>query len=296
MPDEIMQVADIVKKGKAVLFAGAGVSAEAGLPIWPVALEQLANHISERDLLLAQVMRKRIKSQKLLEAAELYYLADTDYDFKISGLELTFGKEPKITDRLRHLVRLKPTAFITTNYNLTIEHTWSNVFGKAIHSLHNREEEFPTAYRKLNGGQPFVFHIHGSIEAPRHIIFSQSSFDGLLKKDEYLQFLRHILMTRSLIFIGLSFDDPALKKFLSFAREKLSLICEQPSFACVERNELDLARTLQEAHVTSIFYEKGKNHEELWNLIDEIYKETIKTTVRVPLEPPETNGIGVGPS
>ena len=31
MPDEIMQVADIIKKGKAVLFAGAGVSAEAGL-------------------------------------------------------------------------------------------------------------------------------------------------------------------------------------------------------------------------------------------------------------------------
>ncbi len=186
---------------------------------------------------------------------------------------------------------LKPTAFITTNYDLTIEHTWSNVFGRAIHSLHNREEEFPTAYRKLNGGQPFVFHIHGSIEAPRHIIFSQSSFDGLLKKDEYLQFLRHILMTRSLIFIGLSFDDPALKKFLSYAREKLSLICEQPSFACVERNELDLARTLQEAHVTSIFYERGKNHEELWNLIGEIYKETIKTTVSVPLEPPENEEI-----
>jgi hypothetical protein len=282
MENEIRDIADLLRKGLGLLFIGAGVSVEAGLPAWPVAMEMLAEHISQRDASLAQVMRDRIKSGKFLEAAEFYNLADTDESFKIYGLETVFGKEPKITDRLRSLIRLIPSSFVTTNYDLVIENTWSDVYGKNILSLRNISEEFVTAHRSLNTGKQFVIHIHGSMEAPRDIVFSKSHFDDLLKIDEYFHFLRHVFMTKSIIFIGLSFRDPALRRFLDYAGEKLSLICERPSFAIIERNEVDLAQVLEKARVIPILYDKGKNHEELWNLILEVRKEVVKTEA-VPL-------------
>jgi hypothetical protein len=287
MGKEIAEIVDLLKKRKAIFFLGAGISVEAGLPSWPKAIEQLAGYISEKDLSLAQGMKDRLKSIKLLEAAELYYLSDTDEDFKIKGLESVFGREPQITDRLRHLIGSSPSAFITTNYDLVIEQIWSEVWHKNILSLRNNKEEFMTAYRKLNEGQQFVFHIHGSMEAPREIIFSKSHFGNILNKEQYFQFLRHIFMTKSLIFTGISFDDPALRQFLNYAVENLSIICEQPSFAFIENKELDLGQILQKAHVTPIFYSKQGNHGELWTIIKEIY-DSISKEEKVPtVEPTE---------
>ena len=287
MGKEIAEIIDLLKKRKAIFFLGAGISVEAGLPSWPKAIEQLAGYISKKDSSMAQVMRDRLRSMKLLEAGELYYLSDTDEDFKIKGLELVFGKEPKITDRLRHLIGISPSAFITTNYDLVIEQIWSDVWHKNILSLRNNKEEFPTAYRKLNEGLPFVFHLHGSMEAPRDIIFSKSHFENILNRDEYLQFLRHIFMTKSLIFVGLSFDDPALKQFLDYAIKKLSIICEQPSFAFIGSEELDLGQILQRAHVTPIFYSNEGDHGKLWSMIKEIHDFIRKEEKFPAVEPSE---------
>jgi len=142
MINPIEQIVDAIKKGKALFFVGSGVSAEAGLPTWPKAMELLADHIYKADRSIAVAMKDRIRSLKLLEAAELYYLSDTDEDYRIKGLELVFGEEPQITDNLRCFIGISPSAFITTNYDLALEHTWSDVFHRSILTLRNNKRNF----------------------------------------------------------------------------------------------------------------------------------------------------------
>jgi hypothetical protein len=67
------RLTEILGGDPCTLFAGAGVSAFAGLRTWVEYLTSLADVLSEYEPDLATVMRKRIKRNLLPEAAHSYF-------------------------------------------------------------------------------------------------------------------------------------------------------------------------------------------------------------------------------
>ena len=134
-----------IKQGKSCIFAGAGVGMEAKLPSWDEALKGLASYIGQFDKYSEAIILERIKKKLYLEAAEYYFLADTIDNNKLHGLEQLFGKPPQINDNLKSLIKLNIKQFITTNYDLTIEESWSRVNQSSIPSLSNGADDFTSA-------------------------------------------------------------------------------------------------------------------------------------------------------
>ena len=66
------QLAIIFNDGPCSLFAGAGVSARAGLPVWTQYLDLLADKTRAYEPLTAELVHKRIQSKLFLDAASLF--------------------------------------------------------------------------------------------------------------------------------------------------------------------------------------------------------------------------------
>src|SRR3954470_11460083 len=99
-----------------VLFAGAGVSARAGLPVWPTYLAEVAEIIRKDDPLIANAMRQWVAQGHLTKAASLVYLSpDVREADKFEALARPLRKYD--SGRLVNLARLPFQAFITTNFD-----------------------------------------------------------------------------------------------------------------------------------------------------------------------------------
>lgn len=233
-------------------------------------------------------MRDRISKKKYLDAAQFYYMADTTADTRSRGLETIIGRAPKINDNIKCLIRLDCKHFITTNYDSTLEDAWASVCGNAIDSLANGTDDFTGAHRLMNQDKPFVIHIHGKMANPNSIVLSRSHYDSLTKRPEYFEFLRHVLMTKSILFIGFSFYDPALQAFMEYTKAHLQLRCEQPSYALIPRDYHDLANFLKEANTEPICFDQKDDHSGLWEMI-RWFKAELKKDAQIQARPPSAD-------
>lgn len=102
----ISDLAENLVAGNSILFSGAGVGVEAQLPNWEQSLSNLAEYVKAYDSNIASAMVDRIKKKYFLDAAELYYMADTTPDYRLKGLESIFGKKPVITSNIQTLMKL----------------------------------------------------------------------------------------------------------------------------------------------------------------------------------------------
>lgn len=257
-----------------ILFSGAGIGIEAGLHSWENSLQLLAEHIKAVDEDISSAMIKRVRSEKYLEAADLYYRALATPKIIYDGLEMVFKITPHITDNLRSLIRLNFSGFVTTSYDLTIENSYSDVTKRALLPLSNLPAHFVSAQRCIDKSEHFIIHIHGSVADLSNIVLASEHYEHLYNLEAWKIFLVHLLRTRSVLFLCSSFKDPSLKLLFQYASKYLNIICEQPSYAFVSKDDKETMGLLQGASVNVIPFDSGSDHRGIWRLIHDLIKQT----------------------
>nr|WP_261397496.1 SIR2 family protein [Nitratireductor aquimarinus] len=115
-------------------------------------------------------------------------------------------------DELDALRGIKPHAIITTNYDRMIEMIFPDhepIVGQ--HILRGQQ---------LSVGE--VYKIHGSIEEPDSIVFTQTDYDEFAKKKKFLSAkLLTFFNEHPLLFVGYSASDPNIRSILSDIDEAL---------------------------------------------------------------------------
>jgi hypothetical protein len=124
----------------------------------------------------------------------------------INRFDATYRKE------ISALQQIRPHAVITTNYDRMLEIIFPDhqpVVGQQI----------------LKGSQVLIgeiFKIHGSVDDPDGIVFTQSDYDAFVKKKKFLSAkLLTFFNEHPLIFIGYSATDPNIRSILSDIDEAL---------------------------------------------------------------------------
>jgi hypothetical protein len=199
------------------LFAGAGVSARAGLPVWHGYLQHLAKIADAYEPLVGRLIRKRVDSNLLIQAADAYTGC-----IEIPAGELRRQLQEPLTSKhydakkLAPLVALPFDFIVTTNYD------------RAIHdacTLNQRvaktaELNDPSLAHALYWEDFFVARIHGRAEIPESIVLDSAGYKSLDLNAEYNDFLHQTFKRRSCLFVGFSFLDPAINKILNFIAKK----------------------------------------------------------------------------
>ena len=199
LEQDIRFLAEELEKGKLVVFVGAGVSKNSGLPEWEELIKNYADYrgikefTSKQFLTIPEEVFERYGSLKYYEIAEKRFL----------------GKYvPNSIHRI--LKKMKLTYIITTNYDTLIEDEIKNL------QIVSKDEDLP--YTNSN---KMLIKMHGDFEN-KNIVLKQSDYDNYEKNFQLISTLvKGLFTTNTVLFIGYSYSDTNVQQIMNWIKEIL---------------------------------------------------------------------------
>ena len=199
LEQDIRFLAEELEKGKLVVFVGAGVSKNSGLPEWEELIKDYADYrgikefTSKQFLTIPEEVFERYGSLKYYEIAEKRFL----------------GKYvPNSIHRI--LKKMKLTYIITTNYDTLIEDEIKNL------QIVSKDEDLP--YTNSN---KMLIKMHGDFEN-KNIVLKQSDYDNYEKNFQLISTLvKGLFTTNTVLFIGYSYSDTNVQQIMNWIKEIL---------------------------------------------------------------------------
>lgn len=265
-----------------MLFAGAGVSALAGLPDWKNFLLKLAELVRPKDPMVANLMTEYVSKGKFTRAAEFFWTTDEvlvgDKNASIKKLLSTYDSKP-----LLPLASLPFKGVLTTNFDRSIFEAVAAARKLAPLDYKLGDVSFKQALFETD---LHVARIHGCAEVPSTIILSENQFTRLLENEDYLELLSQTFLRKSILFLGFSFYDPAIKHVLDQIEKKFGQGAPGRHIALLpESNASELIQKAHRLNIEVITYAPTDHHKALWDGIA-AYASLLSKS---PAKPPTTN-------
>ena len=205
-----------------VLFAGAGVSATAGLPTWGDYMNYLAQQVQPHDAMTCHHMRELVRDGDYIGAASQYFLSKKiPQQEKYKKLALPFSEYD--ISGICVIGKLPFSAYVTTNYDRVLFDVYASE--KKASALEVNLND-PTLSAAEFNKEFYVARIHGRVEVTDTMMMSDLHYDEMLRNDAYVDFLVHCFTRKNLVFVGFSFLDPAI-------RQVLGIIGDRPRFSLI---------------------------------------------------------------
>ncbi len=201
-----------------IVFVGAGVSKNLGLPLGRELITRIAEELDYDTDVLEQYGR-------LPELAEYYRLTRSTIGPLRSWMDRTWhGDASKVegSDIHQSLVSLEPYAIYTTNYDRWLEIAFQRA-NKPYLKIANVGD-----FAKLQDNATQIIKFHGDFDDDRSLVLTETDYFERLSFESPLDLkLRADAIGRTLLFIGYSLDDINIRLMLY----RLQKLWERTEFA-----------------------------------------------------------------
>lgn len=238
--------AEAVKVGDATVFVGAGLSQGAGLPGWNELIEDARTSANVPDA---------VKDAPL--AAE-YIANELDESFLRREILRQIDVPAHPTPVHQIIARLPVRDYWTTNYDHLIEDSLTQA---RVHYQwvvderdYSREPSAGTASKRIT-------KMHGSM-SPGRVAHRTWRVDPVITRSHFERYeelhpitwtrLKATWLTNSLLFLGLSFDDPNLNLLLRLSRSLPKGVDSPPHFAVLTKVDDEIQSRMQELRVVDL--------------------------------------------
>lgn len=235
------EIAKIHKHGNLAIFVGAGVSTGCGLPNWKDLIDSIAERIWKyKKPTISKKTIEFIKAQSLTDIARLARNEVGQDLNKIIAKSLYTDKKIKISDTILSIVNANVRHICTLNYDDLIEEGFGLEM-KNYQSVVNGEKF------NINNSSPIIYHPHGYL--PRwgvhdeykehHIVLSDDDYNTMYSNPlSWANTIQtSLLVTKSALFVGMSMQDPNLKRLLKLTK---SIGCNHNHYAILPSPHLNL--------------------------------------------------------
>jgi SIR2-like domain len=203
-----------VREHRAILFVGAGVSMNLGLP----SFRQLVSHIGEELGFDADIFHTFGDYQSLAE----YYVLDKRIGPLRSWMDRSWHPasiDIKTSEVHRLIVELNFPIIYTTNYDRWLERA-HEAHGRAVHKVANVGD----LVKAKASAATEIIKFHGDFDDDASIVLTESSYFQRMSFETPLDIrLRSDSLARPLIFIGYSITDPNIRYLLYKLQQLWSL-------------------------------------------------------------------------
>jgi hypothetical protein len=268
---------DAVRERRCILFAGAGLSAQAAtdegvhLPTWIGLLQQVVEWCNDHRIDL------RVPTSELLELIERKRLLVVAQELqerlgdRLNACLSDILKSGRITPSESHLMipESEWVAVLTSNYDSLIEGAYALRSKGVLPPVFSRRG-IGSALDALRNRRFFILKLHGDLNDPGSIILGDRDYGRLLYLDPgYRAYLETLFASYTVLFVGFGGDDPDLNA----VTDRLSAVYERsigqhylliPSdvFAPIERRRL-----LEDKRLDCITYEKDEKHSQVFEFL-----------------------------
>lgn len=209
-----------------LLFWGSGLVKDLGYPTWPELLHNAAAFVRTFQPSLADLIDFRTGQGDLFGAGDLLFEKEFPRSKFAEFMYSTFDKSPTLFPVHCSLVSCPFAAFITTNFDRTIEQ--SLTANKKVHesiSGVNRFSSFnsrlsvycspPSESDKrghLRVRQGLVLKLHGDVTTVEDIVLGSRQLESLAQNGSFNHLYWRILSSYTVLFVGFSANDPNLER------------------------------------------------------------------------------------
>lgn len=200
---DIRAIKEAIDSKKLVVFAGAGISIDAGVPAWKLLIDEMKNDMSVPN-----------GEDDFLRIAQMYYNERQEKEFIDKVRKVLRHKKLRYNEIHEAVFELNPEHILTTNFDDLLEQVI-------------RSKAYPFTVIKKDSDLPYsqssnlLIKIHGDLEEGNLV----------LKEDDYLEFeskhpliesfIKNMFSSKVVLFVGYSFSDINLKVILQSVRNIL---------------------------------------------------------------------------
>ncbi len=179
-----------------------------------------------------------------------------------AALATPFTRDPRDLDKLDALISLPFGSIVTTNYDRSLHHAYSQVFGKWVAPIERTNLRAGSHSREY-----FIARIHGSADSPTSMAVDVADYDNLRTDSGYLDFVLSLLQTRSCFFFGFSFLDPAIRHVLTIHADRHGPTFPKTHLALIPNRQPELHQQLRQVNIEVLEYDSSDGHLQAWRAI-----------------------------
>lgn len=268
-----------IEKNSFGLYVGAGLSMGAGLPSWEKLLSNLIDQIESMGTTSSEKigeLRSLIKdsSKYLMVAEEIREIIPTYLERYVR--DVFDSNEHNPTSAHEKLVSVKSKFVITTNYDTLIEKAFVKVHNAHYPKVFSYKDASSVNYNLWND-EYFILKSHGDARnAPSEIVLTEKDYRKIIYQQQGYQSILHaIFSTNTILFVGVSLNDPELLLLLGYIHNifhggsptHYALLSE----GSISKTEIHRWRT--DYNIECILYDPANNHKQVENILDDIISE-----------------------
>lgn len=200
VPDGLV---DAISQREAIVYVGAGLGAQAGLPTWVPFVRGLLEWALAQGYVPAEIAQSHRAS---LEVGASVTVADAlvsaiPGDALLVYLRETFGGQRTLPANYRLLQRLGFVAALTTSFDDLLEATYKSEGPVFIPTDTEPLRESLTRRRF------FILKLYGALARPESVLVSPAQFrDAVGRNRSFSTFMESLFLSRTLFFVGSSLD------------------------------------------------------------------------------------------
>jgi transcriptional regulator CtsR len=200
---DIKNLRNAIDTNKLVVFAGAGISVDAGIPNWGTLIDEMKSEIAIPP-----------NEADYLRIAQMYYNERQQKEYIDKIRSVLKHKKVKYNEIHEWVFKLNPEHILTTNYDDLLEQVIKKE--SLPFSVVSKDKEFPYA---LNTN--LLVKVHGDLNDTEIVLKEDDYLDYSLNHPLIEAFLKSVFASKVVLFVGYAFSDINLKMIVQTVRNIL---------------------------------------------------------------------------
>ena len=202
--NDIIKIQKAIREKTLVVFVGAGVSANSGVPTWGALIDKISKELK---------IEKDIPQNEYLKIAQYYY-NDNPKSFQDNIKNFLDGEWQPNSINEYLFKEFMPKYFVTTNYDDLLEKTSNKL--SMPYSIIAQDKDIPRI-----GNNNAIIKMHGDFKY-KNIVLKEDDYIKYSENYRLMEvFIKSLFATNTVLFVGFSADDPNVNQIYSWVNNIL---------------------------------------------------------------------------
>ena len=201
-PEVPAELVEAAAAGECVLYAGSGLSAQAGLPLWPALLREMTEWSERRGIIdarFAQALRAALDEGEMESVGEsLMHRLGGEREALLEFLRGRLSQVSALSQAHRVLQNVPFAAVLTTNFDDMLEWT----FEEAQPAVFTPQQAEPLL-ASIASRRFFILKLYGALAQPESVILSATQYQEAVASNRlFSSFMETVFFSRTILFVG----------------------------------------------------------------------------------------------